>query len=425
MRASIAAATISLAHACVLTLTWTGVPVASAGTSNPAPANPRLVAWVAQALADNPELAAVAAGAEAAGARAEGAGRPIYNPELELEYEHSDIDKTTAVLSQTVDWHGKREARQTAADGNLTAARAEQDAVRERLTGELLVALAEYEDGRAAIELAERQAGLMGRFAKVARERGKAGDLGQTEVELAELANVEGELTRAREEARLTDVLDSLQRIAGTMGPPKASLPQVPAETLPRAGPAADLAARHPEVQVARSRALAAAAAVRRADRDRWADPSIGVKGGREDREMLVGLRLTIPLPLRNDFRAEVDAAHSESNQAAQVAGQVERQVLARLAAAETRYRTLRGAWQVWERQGRGGLERRLKLLDRLWDVGELTTTDYLVQVKQSLEAETAGLTLRRELRQAWLAWLRAAGQVQTWLGLEHGGDGR
>ena len=58
-----------------------------------------------------------------------------------------------------------------------------------------------------------------------------------------------------------------------------------------------------------------------------------------------------------------------------------------------------------------------------MWRVGELPTTDYLVQVQQTLATEGASLTLRRDLWQSWITWLRAAGQVNQWLGLDLQGE--
>lgn len=426
MRTTVKAAQASIVRACAVLVTCAAVS-SPALQANPteSPANPRLIAWVEQTLAQNPELAAAAASSDAARARRAGAERPVYNPELEFQYERSDIDLATAELIQPLDWHGKREARERVADGGVTAAHAEYEALRERLAGELLSALADHEGRRAVLDLDARQVALLKRFAGVAQERGRAGDLGQVEVELAQLAYVEGEMAAAGDQAALAEAMDALQRITGAPDAPTVSLPQIPAEALPRPGAPGELAARHPDVWAARARAEVAGASVRRADIERRADPTIGIKGGREDNDTLIGLRLNVPLHIRNDFSAEVDAAQSESMQASQTAAQVERQTLARLSAAQQRYRALLQAWQLWERKGRGSLESRLKLLDRLWRVGELSTTDYLVQVKQSLDAEHAGLTLQRELWQGWIGWVRAAGQVQAWLGLESRGGAR
>ncbi len=387
--------------------------------------SPDLVAWVEQTLARNPELQAAAAFTEAERARLAGAARPLYNPELELEFERTDTTLATAELLQPVDWHGKRKAREPVADDRVSVARAEYEALKERLTGELISALADYEGSRAMVDLAARQVAPLKRFADVARGRGRAGNLGQIEVELAGLAYVEGEMAAAAHKAALADALDALYRITGVGDVPEASLPQVPAEALPRSSASAELAARHPDVRAARARVRVADAAVRSADTDRRADPTIGIRGGRDEGEDLFGLRLVIPIQVRNDFRAEVDAARSESVQAAHTAAQVERQTLAQLNAAHIRYRALLQAWRIWEREGRGRLETRLNLLERLWRVGELSTTAHLVQVKQSLETENAGLTLQRGLWHGWIAWLRAAGQAQTWLGLAGAGEER
>jgi cobalt-zinc-cadmium efflux system outer membrane protein len=418
MRIPIKASGASIVHAYAVLITCAAISIAPPANPTEARANPRLTAWVEQTLARNPELQAAAAAAAASRARLTGAGRPLYNPEFELEYERSDIDLTTAELLQPLDWHGKREARERVADSRLMAARAEYNALRERLTAELLGALAEYEGSRALMALAARRVALLERFADVAKARSRVGDLGQVEVELAELAYVEGKMAAGSDKAALADALNTLYRITGAVVP-KAGLPEVPAEALPRSSPPGELAARHPEVRAARARAQVARVAVRRADTDRRADPTIGIKGGREDEAALFGLRLHIPLQVRNDFRADVKAARSEWTQASYAAAQIERQTVAELNAAQQRYRALLEAWQIWARKGRGSLETRVQLLERLWRVGELSTTDYLVQLKQSLETESAGRTLQRELWQSWLGWLRAAGQVQTWLGLK------
>jgi cobalt-zinc-cadmium efflux system outer membrane protein len=270
-----------------------------------------------------------------------------------------------------------------------------------------------------------RQVVVLERFADIARSRGRAGDLGKIEVELAQMAYVAGEMAAAGKQAAIADAEGALYRITGVIDLGAVILPRVPPDSLPESRSPNMLTMRHPDVRVARARAQAAQAAVQQADLDRRVDPTIGIKGGREDEETLVGLRLSIPLQVRNDFRAEVDAARSESAHESQNAARIERQTLAQLHGARTRYQALLRAWRIWERKGRGSLEAQLKLFERLWRVGELSTTDYLVQVKQGLETESGGLTLRRELWQAWIAWLRAAGQVQTWLGLAYRGEAR
>jgi len=400
-----------------------GIPSVSQSDPMDAQPSPRLVSWIEQTLAQSPELQASAAALEAARARLSGSGFPIYNPELELEYERAGVDLATAEVSQSLDWHDKRGAHEQVAAGALAVAHADYDAQRERLAGELLDALAEFEGSAAAAELAGRQSALLKRFADIARARGRAGDLGEVEVELAQLAYVEGAIAAALAQTTVAEAGNALYRITGSTDSGGAVLPRVPALTLPTPVPAQEVGRRHPEVRAAQARAQTAGATVQQVDLDRRADPTFGIKGGREDGDTLIGLRLSIPLQFRNDFRADVDAARSESVRAVQNVAQVERTTRARLQAAQARVEKLAAAWRIWDDKGRGSLDARSKLLERLWRVGELPATDYLVQVQQTINTESAGLTLRRDLWQAWISWLRAAGQVQAWLGLARQGE--
>ncbi|MAT84314.1 MAG: ABC transporter permease, partial [Gammaproteobacteria bacterium] len=75
-------------------------------------------------------------------------------------------------------------------------------------------------------------------------------------------------------------------------------------------------------------------------------------------------------------------------------------------------------AWDDWERTGQVSLRRQTDLLRRLWEAGELSTTDYLVQLRQTLDVRESALDLRFALWEAWFEWLQASGRLDTWLGV-------
>ncbi len=59
-----------------------------------------------------------------------------------------------------------------------------------------------------------------------------------------------------------------------------------------------------------------------------------------------------------------------------------------------------------------------MSLLDQLWQAGELSVTDYLVQAKQNIDTQETATRLLGGARQAHFAWLAASSQVERWLGL-------
>ncbi|MGD2112388.1 MAG: TolC family protein, partial [Gammaproteobacteria bacterium] len=92
------------------------------------------------------------------------------------------------------------------------------------------------------------------------------------------------------------------------------------------------------------------------------------------------------------------------------------------LSAAAQIYRSAYRAWMNWEESGGPRLGQRSELLDRLWQAGELNTTDYLVQLKQALDIEVSAIEQRGRMWRAWTGWLAASGQAERWLNLA--GDG-
>ena len=60
--------------------------------------------------------------------------------------------------------------------------------------------------------------------------------------------------------------------------------------------------------------------------------------------------------------------------------------------------------------------EDRTALLEKLWRAGEIGTSDYLVQLKQSLDTALSGLELESQAWQAWFDYLNVAGRLTDWI---------
>ena len=172
-----------------------------------------------------------------------------------------------------------------------------------------------------------------------------------------------------------------------------------------------------PEVLAARRRVDVASALVKLRKRERRPDPTVSLVGGREADDNLVGLSISIPLNVRNRFNHEVTAAVAERGQAQEIADDVLQRAHARLISASERYELSRGAWGDWERTGQTSVTSQSALLRRLWEAGELSTTEYLVQLRETLDVRESALDLRQTLWRAWFEWLWASGQVDIWVG--------
>jgi cobalt-zinc-cadmium efflux system outer membrane protein len=172
-----------------------------------------------------------------------------------------------------------------------------------------------------------------------------------------------------------------------------------------------------PAVRAAQLNAEAASANVELRRRERRVDPTLTLRGGKEGDENLVGVNITVPLPVRNSFRHEVTAADAEYRQARERLSDISQRAYARYLGAKDRYDIAQGAWQDWQTTGDASLQSQNDTLRRLWQAGELSTTDYLVQLKQSLDTSESALELRSTLWRAWFEWMIASGHIKDWLG--------
>jgi cobalt-zinc-cadmium efflux system outer membrane protein len=381
-------------------------------------ADPALIQFVQTVVDANPRVQAARAALEASSAFRDAASRPLYNPELSFDAENADSETRALGISQTLDWGGKRKARTAVAESDLLVVEAEYLAARWAVTVELLDGLAQHQTSAERDALAQSRQQLMDEFAALAQRRFDAGDLAQVELDLARLASTDARIQKATVGAGLAEARQAVRNLT-----PRSAVAQWP--TLPGALPALPKSAEDPqslvlalpEVLAARRQVETADAVVELRRRERRPDPTLSLAGGEEDGETLIGLNVTIPLFVRNRFSHEVTAAIAERSRAQQLADDVIQRAYSRLVSAAERYDLSRGAWGDWASTGQASLTRQTEQLQILWQAGELSTTDYLVQLTATLDVQESALDLREALWRAWFEWLWASGQVDAWLG--------
>jgi len=379
-------------------------------------AQTQLQTFMERIWTESPAVQGAQAAIDAAQARGEGAKRPIYNPSLALDSENAAANITSIGLSQTIDWGDKRGSRREIASSKIQTAKAELTATRQRIAVETLGALARYLKASNMSELAIRRSDLMKRFSDTVQQRYRAGDMRALDASFAQVVYSEALIQQANSESELAETAAALRAVSGLDLTAWPLLPQQlmpPLEKLNQT----TLIETLPELTVLRTRMETAKARIQLAERERRPDPTIGIRGGREDSEILLGLSLKIPLFVRNKFTAEVQAASYEAVKEEQIYRDAYRRARARLEGALGRFQNTTRAWRAWVDTGEQAHIEQVELLEQLWQVDELTATDYLIQAKQNIDTQAAAMALAGELWLAAIAWLDASGQVEHWLG--------
>ena len=283
---------------------------------------------------------------KARGAFQAAAARPLYNLSFSVETQHTYENRHYLGLRQRIDLVDKRSARTAAAAADRLAVHADYIFTRRAVTADLLSGLAGYQTGIERDALATKRVRLMQDFAALTKRRFEAGDTVRVEFNLAVLVFADARMQQATVRTML---IDARQQVTNLI-PPDISTPWPALETGLPALPAQDdlesLLTALPEVRAAQRRVDSAKAVIALRKRQKVLDPTIGVTGGGEAGESLVGVNLVVPLPLRNPFRYEVTAAYRQYQQAQQTVNDVMRRARPprqRIRALQDRPRRLAG----------------------------------------------------------------------------------
>ena len=380
----------------------------------------KLESWLNQVVQHHPRLQAAQASADKAAAELRAANQPLFNPELEFEYERAGVDTKTAGITQTIDWGDKRLAQTHLADYKLQLSLTELTVAQQKLTAEVLLALVTYQASIDTLKITEKRSNSMSQFFSIAKQRYQAGDLTEVELALAQLASSEANFELADARSELIINKQNLYVVLGSgsnsllMSLPVMS--DIPSSSEYPVKDSNQILDRLPEMRLALNRMNIARAEIKLRQREQRPNPSIGIKAGKEGNDNLTSLSFSMPLFVRNNLSAEVEAAQLLLIQREYEATSTRQALLAQLTSAEQTLQVNRQAWAQWEATGGQHLLRKEKLLGRLWKAGELSTADYLVQLKQSLDTEESVIRQRAQLWQSWTQWLSASGDIAKWI---------
>ncbi len=370
--------------------------------------------WLHETVFFHPDIESAQARVDAARQRLAASGQALYNPEMELDVESSQADTYTIGVNQTIDWGRRGEAQRLVAGAALRHAEWRLRAEENSVAATLLIALADYHTRQALDRVATKGLQRLQRSARLAAERYEAGDLGQVELDLAKLNVAQARFRQAQASAERLAAREKLRALApDSQAWPMLFTPPAPAmatDALPERVMAL------PSMQAARQRVLLAGEKVRLRQARQSVNPTIGLRAGREDETTLVGLNLSIPLPLRNDYQAEVAVAAAEKIEAQRQAASLYRRLSGELKAARGMFQTSRQAWLDWQESAADTLSGQVRLLERLWQAGELDTMGYLLQLNQALETRRGAIEQQGRMWRDWAVWLRASGQIRDWL---------
>ncbi len=342
--------------------------------------------WLTSKVQQNPEIIIARKNLESIRSTAAARQRPLYNPELETEYERNGDDNNYRIgLNQTLDIWGKRGVRSQQSQVELAAAETEFKLKTLEKTAEIMKLLVEWQAAKKAAALSLKQKDAMTALAEQVKQRQQAGDAGLIDSELAFLnlsenlkTMVEARIRVRRAETRLKEELPDWS----------ASTAPIPDKFWSQAtgyDPDKQIDS-HPRVALARLQWEAQKHTAELTRRQAKPDPTVGFNAGEDGEENVFALTFSIPLNILNSFSAETEAANQDVLVTQTRYQTVKRRQLIAAEAAAAAMREYKQSYDQWREimHLRGAQSRQL--LERHWQNGDLDTTGYL-RIRQQQNA--------------------------------------
>ncbi len=372
--------------------------------------------WLQNQINRHPEIIAAQEKMNAAISMTEGRERPQYNPELATEYEREGEDNNYRLgLNQTIDLWDKRGARQQQARFSRTAAQQDFEFSRQQKTAEAMQALIAWQAATQQSGLVQKQETHMDTLLELVKERQLAGDLGQIDAELTYLSLSQRLNDTAQAQAALRQAEAQLRELLPDWPTAKTPIPeQFWAANIMNSTPAEQWLDAYPAVVAAKADWEAAQQFLELARREAKADPTIGINAGASGEEKVVGLSLSMPLHIRNNFSSEVLAASQEAAAAKARYQAIRRQQQFAIEGAQAALQEYQQRLARWQElmQGRG--ERSGQLLEKSWQSGDMSTTEYLLAMEQRTAGLISGIELQSRFQAAHVDWLLQTGQISA-----------
>jgi outer membrane protein TolC len=379
-------------------------------------------AAVELALDNHPEVMAANARADAARAQARAmaagshefiAGASLLNRRVDREGDYSEYD---ASLTRAVRLPGKAGLDRKAGDAGVLFAENMAEDARHQAAVSLNDHWWDWVGAASERAILDEAVAALGQTADAVKRRLALRDASALEADQADaalaLAQSAARSASGREEAARVALAARFPGLTLPARAPALSAPQVPAEGLTELG--AHVVARSHEIGAAVAQADQAGLLAERSRRDRFADPSIGIRGfsERNGAERGVGLLFSIPLgggnrgALADQARAQATAAEAQAvairQQISALAGRDVATASAAYAAWQDAHRAAQASASAAARAGKGHALGGLDLSDRLY-VQRLAQEAALAEVVASAEAWRAITRLRIDSHTLWI----------------------
>ena len=370
------------------------------------------ITWLTEQVSKHPQVIAAKQAMDSTLTTADSFELPLYNPVIGSNYDSEGQDDIYSIgISQTIDRTDKRGSRTEQAVYSRISAKQNYAFIIQQKIAEVLNVLINYQATQKRAALASEQEQQLENLLEIVKKRSASGDLGQLDTELAYLSLSQRFGQTARVQAQLKRVEAQIRELLPDW--PEQNLELETSQWQKFYQLDAQIAVEnHPMVQAAKAQWQVAEMVAEVAAKNKKADPTIGVSAGQINNDGLLSLSFSMPLNVRNDFSLAYKAANQQSLSAESNYQAVKRKQYYAILASQQALNEYKKRFDKWQNLMQGRAKDSENLLQRQWNVGDISTTQYLLTLQQRTEGLLAGIELEQEYQSALIQLLLDTAQL-------------
>jgi len=375
---------------------------------------------VLKSVKNHPLLTAQSATLAAQQARANSKRQALYNPELSTGFEKEGQQNNYQVgISQTLDWWDKGDVLGRSADYEVLTAQLEYDVVFISTLADLLRSLVTHNAAAKQLAFIQQQEQRVYSLISQIKERRKVGDLGQIDSQLALLTlsknfNVTAQTIESFEQAKM-----DVNRLLPTKNTFVYDFPtnfwalNLNVISMRNVN-------KHPIVLLAQSKWNEQREQANLTKLMSKGDPTIGLTMGRNGNDNTIGVNLSMPLNVRNNYSNEVISAEQDALSLEVLLQNTVNNQRAGFNKAKNIIASYQHRLSYQQENdvlfSEKDNERTIALLKKQWKSGDVNTADYLIAMTQVADGWMATIDLKASYQIATIDYLEQSGLLVSYL---------
>jgi outer membrane protein TolC len=368
--------------------------------------------WLSNQIAKHPQIIAAKQALSGDMFQADSLENALYNPELSSDLGKEGSDNTYTIgINQTFDITNKRGSRKQQAVFSRVVAQINYELLLQNKMAQALKTLISWKAIKKQSDLLVQQEKQLEDLLEIVKKRTQSGDLGQLDAELAYLslsqrfgqtAKIQVEMRRI--ESQIRELLPDWNNntFSSNLWQNSIVIDESPIDYIDN----------HPLVQKAKSQWEIALLESQLAKKNKKADPSFGLEAGKLGSDNVLSLSFSIPLYVRNDFSLQYKAANQHAMAAEANVHAERRTQLYSIKASQSAVKEYSKRFLKWQTLMRGRGENSENLLQKQWNIGDISTSEYLLTLQQRTEGLIAGIELEQDYNLSIIQLLHDTAQL-------------